>query len=116
MVEDVQEVAHRSVARLEPLAHEPCVLQWKDAQGADQPHEVDPHEWGAVPSRLQRLDFTRRESQRHVGAEPNDLFGRGGKTAHRLSSLRQALQQADGLEEPIDVGLAVKRGFHGSGI
>src|SRR5215472_10730948 len=110
MIENVEKVAQGSIF-LPPAIHDHIFLaafddqlsvrRRKHAVWRTQSHEVDHHLHGGIGclGPVRGLDFTGREIERRIGAEPYRFISRRNKISHWFALWQQAAQQPDRLKE-----------------
>ena len=109
MVEDVEEIAQRGVARADALIDEFAVGPGEHSQGAVQAHEIHAHQRRLAGARFQRLDLAGGKRDIGIGAEAHHFGGRGVEAADYLALGLSARHQAHRLEELEQVGFPLEQ-------
>src|SRR6185437_4304335 len=115
VVEDVDEIAARGVARPFALGDEGRVVQREHALRSRQAHEVDAHLRRPIAAQVERLDLARWERDGRMRTEPDDFFVRRAESAHGRARWAQPLQMMDGLEELERVRVVAERALERHG-
>ena len=110
-MKEVEKIAEGPVARAQTSEDESRIEVRERTLWANDAHEVHRERWRLSLRPIDGLDFTGGERERGMGGETCDFIGRVSETSERLAIGRDALEQANGLEEFEAIRLAAEQLF-----
>src|SRR5580704_1046719 len=112
VMEEIEEIAESLIAGAQPGKNERCIKMRERALRSGGAHEVD-RERRRLPFRpINGLNFAGGKSERGVRADARDFVGRIRESSERLAIGRDALEQANSLEEFEAIRLLAEQLFH----